>query len=44
MPAVSRGKWILLENAPEPELHCAGFGMPLSKDRILRLAEPQKER
>jgi hypothetical protein len=38
------GKWIPLENAPAPELHYAGFGTPLSKDQIDRLAKPQKER
>ena len=38
------GKWIAMDNPPEPELHYAGFGTPLTNDQMDRLAIPQKER
>jgi hypothetical protein len=37
------GKWNLLNNAPAPELHYAGFGKPLSKNQMEAPVKPQKE-
>jgi hypothetical protein len=34
------GKWIPIENAPSPVIHYAGYGTPLSKDQLRKLAMP----
>jgi hypothetical protein len=34
------GKWIPIENPPAPMIHYAGYGSPLSKDQLKKLAIP----
>jgi len=34
------GKWVPIENAPQPIVHYAGYGSPLSKDQLRKLATP----
>lgn len=38
------GKWIPIENPIEPVLHYAGFGTPLSKEQLRKLALPMGKR
>jgi hypothetical protein len=34
------GKWIPIENAPAPLLHYAGYGTPLTKEQLNKMAQP----
>ena len=34
------GKWIPIENPPQPMIHYAGYGSPLSKEQLRKLAMP----
>ncbi len=36
--------WVPIESAPDPGIHYAGFGSPLSKEQMERLSSPQRIR
>lgn len=38
------GKWIPIENAPAPLLHYAGYGIPLTKEQLNKMAQPRGEK
>jgi hypothetical protein len=38
------GKWSIIENPPEPPIHYAGYGGPLSDAQLEKLAKPQRRK
>jgi hypothetical protein len=36
------GKWLPIEHPPAPMVHYAGYGTPLTKEQLNKLAQPRQ--